>query len=593
MELNELNKIPISKLSYSQSRSHNSIIKTLSNNQNINNNNFFNNNNNINNNNNNQDLTKMYGNSYDQQDSNHNGYFQEIPIGLSYPTPTGSTPGNNNNNNNNNNSNSGNNNQINSLESDSEPNGANIKPSYSVNAYPNNFVQPYYQTDKIFVINGMGNPTAAGGNLSNLKYSKFAQISENFTFILRMLVFPMIAVFFSVLLPLSKPYGGFLLGWEYTIMYIPVITCFISFFIVGWAQIFCKGIKSWLLPMAIHILLVSVTFSCITQYSESYPPPVVIGVSYGMSASVLPALLYLKSAERFNWGFFIDFLHFMLFMVIVIATIFLCVTFVIFFSLIEAQTLVMLVFFFKVFMCNQALLWITRKYCPVNQHNIITYWTESISEMTFCWAFSRFTKINFLVLILLRVVVMFRYLFFLSDKYWNLRTQVKDHHDRTRQNSWISTVNSFEKPYYTILGQLFPIEMERNEHMTRVVDRVLYTFISYCSVPLIYILFAVCLRFSYNAKFYPFDISIEAFMLDVIYAFFSSFLSYMIFLVIRYLFQVKYDISLLNHPIQIFRKNTNLLMFSNFNAFIIPITFVLMHNNVYYLVNTGESLYYN
>lgn len=82
-------------------------------------------------------------------------------------------------------------------------------------------------------------------------------------------------------------------------------------------------------------------------------------------------------------------------------------------------------------------------------------------------------------------------------------------------------------------------------------------------------------------------------MLDVIYAFFSSFLSYMIFLVIRYLFQVKYDISLLNHPIQIFRKNTNLLMFSNFNAFIIPITFVLMHNNVYYLVNTGESLYYN
>ncbi|KAF2078155.1 hypothetical protein CYY_000539 [Polysphondylium violaceum] len=497
------------------------------------------------------------------QDFNQ-GFYQDLPI----PTIVGETDHN------------------------SNQNSRQASPSFnfennSYNPTPTSYALPP-SNDKIFIINlpGFGNPVGAPGGG---KIHRGHSLSNSIGYIFKVLGVPLITTFLTILIPMITPKSGFLHMFQYTLIYIPVVSGLLSAFLVGWASKFNKNLKSKIyIPVAFNMIFSAITFSLISEYSSSYPPPIIISLVFVENAVTVPIIIYFQSSQRFNMEYLKSFSKYLVFIALVLMSQMLCLSFAILFCYMKAQLAIMLIYFFLVFVFNHCLLWITRSATNRTHHNIISYWIETLSEGTICFMYVNFTKTNFLILLLVRVILMSRYVFFLSDRYWNLRTSIKDHSDKSKQMSWLNT----NRYLYTGLSFIFPTSMDRDEHKTRVVDRVFYTFLAYCSVPLLYILFAVCLRFSHNSQFYPFNIDMESFMLVVIYAFFSSFLSFIVFLVVRYLLQTNFEISVLNHPIQLMKLNCYLLMFSNFSALLLPITFMLYNNNVYYLVNSLIIYYY-
>eukprot|EP01132_Coremiostelium_polycephalum_P009715 gene9715-11930_t len=115
-----------------------------------------------------------------------------------------------------------------------------------------------------------------------------------------------------------------------------------------------------------------------------------------------------------------------------------------------------------------------------------------------------------------------------------------------------------EKIFYSFIGQFFPISMEREEHKTRVIDRIFFTFLSYVSTPLYFVLFSVALRLSHNSQFYPFHESMieeQPYIRICSFALLSCFFSFIMFLIIRYFLQRLFNLSVLNHPLGVLKSN--------------------------------------
>ncbi|EFA75666.1 hypothetical protein PPL_10928 [Heterostelium album PN500] len=370
----------------------------------------------------------------------------------------------------------------------------------------------------------------------------FHNFTNSLTSILQAIFIPLITTFLITLIPVGPLSNtGFLNNWLYNITFV------------------C-----------------SLVFSLVNQFSAYFPLPIYIFLLPLLNLTFLSLMIYLRSARRFTPEFNAAFRRYFVFLVLCTLVIAVSIGYVIAFSYKSYQILTGVVYYIIIFFLNHCVIQVTRSGTSKGTHNVISYWVETMSEMVFLFMLIKVVPVNFYILLAIKLIATVRYPFFLTDRYWNWRNDVKDKLDQKGIDF-----------SFSVLGLLLPVSIERDEHKTRVVDRFFFTVLCYCGVPLYYILVSLCVRWSPTAKFYPYLlISENDYIWLLIYAFFCSFTSFMSFLVIRYLFQVKFHLSVLNHPMLSLKNNVRLFMFCNFSALLLPITFMLLHNNVYYLVNS-------
>ncbi|GAM18700.1 hypothetical protein SAMD00019534_018750 [Acytostelium subglobosum LB1] len=411
--------------------------------------------------------------------------------------------------------------------------------------------------------------------------------SNSILSVLQCIFVPMITTYLIMLIPVGPISNGFLMNWVYNIVYIPAVALSTSIFHLGWAGAFIKDYKH-ISPIFIHTFLCSLTFSLICQLVNSrwYPIPGYILIIPILSLLVLPAIIYIRSKDRFTSKLNRPFGKYVLFIFLCLLVLAISMTFVILFSFPTYQLIVGVIYYLLMFLLCQGLVSITRNNTPKGTHNVICYWVETISELVMCYMFIRILPMTFYILLALKIIVLFRYPLFMTEKYWEWRTMIKQKLDKVDQEDWFNSTHLGDKIIYGFLGWFFPVSVERDEHKTRVVDRFFFTCLCYCGVPLFYMVFTIGIRWSHVSDYYAYSLLSEnAYIWLLIYSLFSSFFTYMSFLVIRYMFQVYFHLSVINHPMISLKNNVRLMMYCNFSALLLPVTFMMMQNNVYFLVN--------
>ncbi|EGG22722.1 hypothetical protein DFA_04852 [Cavenderia fasciculata] len=329
--------------------------------------------------------------------------------------------------------------------------------------------------------------------------------TNTFSSIIKGIVIPLIVIFLISLIPLRRDSFGFLANWLYCLIYIPLVTAVTSVFHIGWASVFLKT-KTGYSVLFFHCVLVSLTYSLIAQFIDhtKYPIPLQIILIPLESLVILPIFIYIRSSDRFKLSYTLSFLRYYLFLLLTTVALILSMGFVIAFSSPQYQILVGVAYYFLMFLINQGVIYITRKYTHRGNHNIICYWVETLSELVICFMFIRVESLHFYLLLLIKLVVLVRHPIFLCEQYWQWRCSVKAQWDKCKSDNWFHSTNIFDKVFYGFVGLFFPISIEREEHQTRVIDRFFFTCLSYCGVPFFYILLSVCIRLGTAAAHYPY-----------------------------------------------------------------------------------------
>ncbi|KYQ90149.1 hypothetical protein DLAC_08740 [Tieghemostelium lacteum] len=347
---------------------------------------------------------------------------------------------------------------------------------YNVNSY-----QPYGGAsgggatfglqDKIFVINNISGPVV------KIERHNF---TNTYQFILKGIAVPLITTFLITLIPIQHLANGFLENWVYSLIYIPCVTVSVSLFHIGWARSFIKGYNYHYIPLGVHVFLVALTYSLISEYYQGFPPKIYIAISIAQGFFVLPLLIYLRSPERFKKNFTISFLRFWIFVFLATCAVIVSIAFVVAIQHIPLQLLIGFIYYFLIFLFNQLLVHMTRNFTSIGTHNIICYWIETLSELCFCLMYIKINLLNFSILIAVKNIALVRYPLFLTERYWVWRCNIKEHYESLKKGkSWFESTNLFDKVFYGFIGLFFPISMERDEHKTRVVDRLFFTLLWY------------------------------------------------------------------------------------------------------------------
>eukprot|EP01133_Synstelium_polycarpum_P015046 gene15046-17801_t len=371
----------------------------------------------------------------------------------------------------------------------------------------------------------------------------FHDFANSLTPVLQSIFLPLVTTILIILIPVHTIGSGFLENWVFTLIYIPCISISSSIFHIGWATAFIKGYRYYS-PLFIHTILVSLTFALLSQYAILSIPMIILIVPIE-AFIVLPALVYLRGSDRFKPAYTRLFLRYLMFLGLVTLAMIASALFVVAFSFRSYQIPVGIAYYFAIFLLNQGTVYLTRHNTARGNHNIVCFWIETLSEMTFCLMFVRVTEISFYILLFIKMATLVRFPLALTERYWKLRCETKEHWHQCK-NDTSSSACVATKMFYYCFGWLFPVSVERDEHRTRIVDRFFYT----------------CLRFGNNHAYYPYaSMDEEVFIMYVIYAFFSSFFSFIGFLVIRYFFQTKFQLSVINHPLMSLKNNLKLFMF--------------------------------